>query len=201
MIYSTKPKSIERNMIRLGILGSTRGTHLVSLVDAISQKKLNAEIVCVISNKKDAYILERAKSYQLPHYFINPHELTRDEYDKKISAFLNENEIDLIVLIGYMRILSAEFVKTWKNKIINIHPSLLPAFAGKMNDDVHRAVLESGVSETGCTAHYVTEQVDCGPILVQKKCVVLPDDTLTSLKQRVQGLEKEVLIEAIQLLC
>ena len=102
-----------------------------------------------------------------------------------------------MVLVGYMRILSVEFVSCWQNKIINVHPSLLPAFAGKMDKSVHQAVLESGLKETGCTIHYVTEHVDAGPILLQKTCPVLAADNADLLKSRVQQLEGEALIEVI----
>jgi len=184
-------------MIRLAILGSTRGTNLTALVKAIEQKELAAEIAIVLSNKADAMILERAVSYGLSAEFVDPQGLTREEYDSKISAILQTKKIDLIVLLGYMRILSDEFVATWRNKMINVHPSLLPDFAGGMDIAVHRAVLAAGMQESGCTVHYVTEEVDAGPMLVQKKCPVLADDTPETLKARVQALEGVALVEAI----
>jgi phosphoribosylglycinamide formyltransferase-1 len=152
-----------------------------------------------VSNKKEAYILDRARAYHLPSFFIDTKDVSREEYDRQVSTLLKEKKTDLIILIGYMRILSSEFVTTWEHKIINVHPSLLPAFAGKMDADVHRAVLESGVSETGCTVHYVTAEVDAGPILLQKKCPVYRDDTVDELKARVQELEKLALVEAVNL--
>lgn len=185
-------------IIRLGILGSTRGTDLQAIINAIQQKKLTAEIKVVVSNKKDAYILERAKQNGYEAIYMNPNSLPRDAFDQQISAVMHSKEVDLIVLIGYMRILSAQFVEEWRDKIINVHPSLLPDFAGGMDQDVHQQVLASGVNETGCTVHYVTEDVDAGPILVQKKCKVLIDDTVERLKERVQLLEGEALIEAIK---
>lgn len=185
-------------MIRLGILGSTRGTHLLALITAIEQKRLPATIEIVLSNKADALILERAKTHHLTSQWVDPQGLSRMEYDEKISAILQQQGVDLIVLIGYMRILSAPFVTEWKDKIINVHPSLLPAFAGKMDKEVHRAVLESEVKETGCTVHYVTAEVDAGPIILQSTCPVFLDDTLDSLRARVQALEGETLIEAIK---
>lgn len=184
-------------MLRLGILGSRRGTGMLALIEAIKNKKLPAEIVLVLSNKSDSIILQRAQQYQLKNEFINPKNLSRDEYDKKISAALKAHHVDLIVLIGYMRILSNEFIAEWRNKIINVHPSLLPAFAGGMDEGVHQAVLNAGVKETGCTVHFVTEEVDAGPIIIQKKCEVLSDDTVESLKQRVQELEGDALVKAI----
>jgi phosphoribosylglycinamide formyltransferase-1 len=182
---------------RLGILGSTRGTVMLDLFDAIKQKHLEANISIVLSNKSDALILERAKTQGVPALFVDPMHLTREAYDQQLSQKLQEAQVDLIVLIGFMRILSGEFLKTWHEKVINVHPSLLPAFAGKMDQSVHQAVLDAKVKETGCTVHYVTEEVDAGPILVQEKCMVLPGDTVERLKARVQALESVALISAI----
>jgi phosphoribosylglycinamide formyltransferase-1 len=185
-------------MLRLGILGSTRGTNLLAIIDAIQQRRLPASIEVVISNKPDAMILERARANGLLAEFISPTNLTREEYDQIVSTELKSHAVDLIVLIGYMRILSNAFVGSWKNKMINVHPSLLPAFEGKMDLDVHRAVLQSGIKETGCTVHYVTEEVDQGPIILQKKCPVLIDDTPESLKARIQVLEGDALVEVLK---
>ena len=184
--------------LRLGILGSTRGTNMLTLIDSINEGKLTATIEVVISNKIEAIILQRAKDSGLNAEFVSPEGLSREEYDKKINELLLENKVDLVVLVGYMRILSSDFVSAWNNKVINVHPSLLPAFAGKMDKEVHQAVLDSRTRETGCTIHYVTQQVDAGPIILQKKCAVLADDDIESLKQRVQKLEGIALVEAIQ---
>jgi phosphoribosylglycinamide formyltransferase-1 len=184
-------------MRRLAVLGSTRGTDMQAIIDAIANQTLLASIEVVISNKQDAYILERARLHQLNAVFVDPACLSREEYDKKLVAVLSQYQVDLIVLIGYMRILSNHFIVHWRNKIINVHPSLLPAFAGGMDNNVHQAVLNAGVKETGCTVHYVTEDIDAGPILIQKRCAILVDDTVESLKSRVQKLEAEALIEAI----
>jgi phosphoribosylglycinamide formyltransferase 1 len=187
-------------MIRLAVLGSTRGTNMLAVLQAIQQKRLSASINLVISNKADALILERAQSYGLMTQFVDAKGLSREAYDQQISTLLHDHHIDLVVLIGYMRILSAPFVNEWENKIINVHPSLLPAFAGKMDLDVHRAVLEAGVPETGCTVHYVTKDVDAGPIVLQRVTALLPGDTPERLKERVQALEGEALVEAINLI-
>lgn len=184
-------------MMRLGVLGSTRGTLMLNLIDAISQQILSAEISIVLSNKKDALILENAKKHGLQAQFIDIANTTRDSYDAKITEILKKHQVDLVVLIGFMRILSKNFVESWANKIINVHPSLLPAFAGKMDKQVHQAVLDAKINETGCSVHYVTEEVDTGPIIIQKKCEVLADDTVDQLKARVQSLEGAALIEAI----
>ena len=183
--------------MRLAVLGSTRGTNLSPLAEAIQRRILDAEIQVVISNKPDALILERARSLNLPAQFMDSSELSRDVFDARIAAVLRERKIDLVVLIGYMRILSSDFVREWRDQIINVHPSLLPAFAGKMDMDVHEAVIAAGLKETGCTVHYVSEEVDAGPILLQKTCAVLVGDTPQTLKQRVQVLEGEALVQAI----
>ena len=185
-------------MIRLGILGSTRGTHLLSLIEAIQKKELDASIEIVISNRAEALILERAKTNQLNTKFIDAKGLSREQYDDLISKTLKLFNVELVVLIGFMRILSSAFVKEWENKIINVHPSLLPNFAGKMDLDVHRAVLHARSKETGCTVHYVTEEVDGGAAIIQKRCEVKETDTIESLKTRVQALESMALVEAIQ---
>jgi phosphoribosylglycinamide formyltransferase 1 len=184
--------------LRLGILGSTRGTDMLALIDAINKNQLPASIEIVISNKEAAPILERARQHNLPAEFIDPAELTREAYDNLLSEALKAQQIDLIVLIGYMRILSPSFVAQWRNKIINVHPSLLPEFSGGMNKDVHQAVLNAAKKTTGCTIHYVTEDIDSGPILIQKRCMVLPTDTVETLQARVQELEGIALVEAIE---
>lgn len=185
-------------MIRVGILGSTRGTNLISIIDAITHGKLAAQISVVISNKADAGILTLAASHQLTTQFVDAKNCDRESYDRTISNLLREHQIDIIVLIGYMRILSAEFTQTWQHKILNVHPSLLPDFAGLMDLDVHRAVLASGKKQTGCTVHYVTAEVDAGPIILQRSCDVFPTDTPETLKARVQALEGEALVAALR---
>jgi len=185
-------------MIRLGVLGSTKGTDLLPVLEAIQEGVLNASVEVVISNKKGAPLLEKAKKYNVDHFFISHKNKTREAFDKEISERLKEKEVDLVLLVGFMRILSERFVIDWYGKIINVHPSLLPKYAGGMNEDVHGQVLKAGDKETGCTVHLVTERVDEGPILVQKKCPVLAEDTVSSLKERVQKLEGKALVEVIK---
>lgn len=185
-------------MIRLGILGSTRGTAMQAIVDAIASKRLAAQISIVVSNKKEAGILARATAAGLLSQFVDPVGCDRDTYDRNVSKLLGEHQVDMIVLVGYMRILSAKFTKQWAQKIINVHPSLLPDFSGLMDLDVHRSVIAAGKKQTGCTVHYVTEEVDAGPILLQKTCEVVADDTPEMLKARVQALEGEALVEALE---
>ena len=186
--------------IKLAILGSTRGTDMQSIIDAIKANELAASIEIVISNKSDAYILERAKKYNIKTFFIDPKGKTREKFDQKIMKELDEKQVDLILLIGYMRILSAPFVQHYKNKILNIHPSLLPTFAGGMDIDVHEKVLKSGVKETGCTVHFVDEGVDTGKILIQKTCAVEVNETVETLKAKVQKLEGEALVQTIRMI-
>lgn len=185
--------------INIAVLGSTRGTDLQAIIDEIEAGKLNAKIAVVISNKEDAYILERARKHNIKAIFLDPNGKTREEYDREIIKILESENVDLVLLIGYMRILSKEFVQRYKNRIMNIHPSLLPAFGGGMDKDVHKAVLESGVKVTGCTLHFVDEGVDTGPIILQKPVMIEEGDTIESLKAKVQKAEQEIILKAIRL--
>lgn len=185
-------------MISLGILGSTRGTNLAPIVDAIHEQRLDASIKIVASNQSHALILERACAAGLRAVWIDPDGLTRDQFDARVSNLFTEAGVERIVLTGYMRILSASFVTRWKNKIINVHPSLLPAFAGKRDLEVHRAVIAAGVPESGCSVHIVTADVDAGPVLLQKRCPVYSGDTPEILKTRVQALEGPALVEVLK---
>ncbi len=183
---------------RLAILGSTRGTNLQAIFDAIDQNKLDATVEVVISNRPDAYILTRAKQRGVAHHFVAVEQCNRQQYDQKIQAVLQPYPIDLIVMIGYMRIVSSWFVNQWPNKIINVHPSLLPKHAGLMDLAVHQSVLDAQETETGCTVHFVNEIVDGGSMILQKKCVVEQQDTAQSLKRKVQKLEAQALIDSIR---
>ena len=184
--------------LKVGVLGSTRGTALQGILDAIEAGRLDVEIVLVVSDKQSAPILDRAEKYGVPALFLDPSGLKREAYDAQVSSALHEFEVELVLLIGYMRIVSAKFVEMWKGRLLNVHPSLLPAFGGLMNQKVHEAVLAAGVHETGCTIHLVTEEVDGGPIVLQKRCPVLPGDTVEMLKDRVQALEQGAFVEVLQ---
>ena len=184
-------------MLRLGILGSTNGTDMQAIIDAIGQGKLNAKIKLVISNKQEAYILKRAQKNNILNKYISDKNLDRDRFGELITKNFIELNVDIILLIGFMKILSDSFCLKWKDKILNVHPSLLPKYAGGMNNGVHEQVLKNKEDETGCTIHYVTEEVDSGPILIQKKCSVLVNDSVETLKKRVQQLEGEAFIEAL----
>ena len=187
-------------MIKLGVLGSTNGTDLQTILDSIASGELNGEVSVVLSNRKNAYILERAKNYNVPAFFLSHKEKSREEFDAEMTAILKEHAVDLVLLIGFMRILSSKFCQEWQDRLLNVHPSLLPKYAGGMDTNVHEIVLKNGDTETGCTIHFVTDEVDGGPILIQKKCNVEPDETVDTLKTKVQNLEGTAFIEAIQLI-
>ena len=179
------------------MIGSTNGTDLVPVVEAISSGGLSATVEVVLSNNETSGILKKARGYGIENHFICHKNKKRDVFDFEMSQILEDKKIDLILLIGFMRILSSEFVDRWFGKIVNVHPSLLPKYAGGMNSDVHKSVLASGDKETGCTIHLVTKEVDGGPILLQKSCPVFENDSIDSLKERVQKLEGEAFIEII----
>ena len=187
-------------MIKLGVLGSTNGTDLQAIFDAIGSGELNAEVSVVLSNQKEAYILERAENHNVPAFYISHKGKSRKEFDLEMTAVLKNHNVDLVLLIGFMRILSAEFCGEWQDRLLNVHPSLLPKYAGGMDTNVHEEILKNGDTETGCTIHFVTDEVDGGPILIQKKCNVEAGDTVETLKTKVQELEGRAFIEAIQLI-
>ena len=187
-------------MIKLGVIGSTNGTDLQAVLDAIAYGELVAKVSVVISNNEKAHILDRAKNHDIPAVFIPHRGKTREEFDNEMTAVLKKNQIDLILLIGFMRILSSEFCLEWQDRLLNVHPSLLPKYGGRVDTSVHEEVLKNGDAVTGCTIHFVTEDVDGGPILIQKKCDVVQNDTIDSLKTKVQALEGRAFIEAIQLI-
>ena len=187
-------------MIKLGVLGSTKGTDLQAVLDAVNNGLLDAKVSVVVSNQESAYILERAKNHGVPTFFIPHKGKAREEFDREMTTVLQNYGVELVLLIGFMRILSVEFCQEWRDRILNVHPSLLPKYAGGMDTNVHAEVIKNDDAETGCTIHFVTEEVDAGPILSQKKCTVTPEDTVESLKTKVQALEGEAFIEAIKLI-
>jgi len=184
--------------LRMAVLVSGGGTNLQSVIDAVEAGTLTSQIVCVISNKETAYGLERARKHQIPAHFINPKE---EGYDDKLFALLQGEKVDLIVLAGYLKILSPSLIQAYKKKIINIHPSLLPKFGGKgfYGIHVHEAVLAAGEKESGATVHFVDEGVDTGEIIIQRKVSVEAEDTAESLQSRIlEQLEHKILVEAIK---
>ena len=168
------------------------------MLDAIASRHLDAEVRIVISDRASAPILERARQHGIAALALEPKGIARADFDALVTEALEAAGVDLVLMIGYMRIVSAPFVERWRGRLLNVHPSLLPAFAGGMNLNVHAAVLASGVKETGCTIHQVTEEVDAGPIVLQKRCPVLEGDTAEVLKNRVQALESQAFVEVLQ---
>lgn len=184
---------------KIAVLASTNGTDLQAIIDEMKAGEMpGIELVGVLSNKADCYAIERARAQGYATFTFDATGKTREQFDEEMIAKLKELQVDLIVCVGYMRIFSAGFVKTFAGKIINVHPSLLPAFAGGMNKSVHEEVLKAGVKETGCTIHFVDESVDGGKIILQKSCPVLPTDTADTLRERVQALEKKWYPEVIR---
>ena len=190
--------------IKIAILGSTRGTSTQLLIDKIKKKELNAKIEVIISNKKNGGILDRARDngiscIYLPFYKKRGE--TRESYDLKLVNLLNVYDVDVVLLVGYMRIVTSVLINKFRGRIFNIHPSLLPKHAGGMDLDVHKRVLEWKEKFTGCTLHHVTEEVDGGQIVLQKQLKVPSHLSYVkeSLKNDVQNLEKKCLVEFISL--
>jgi formyltetrahydrofolate-dependent phosphoribosylglycinamide formyltransferase len=184
--------------LRVGVLGSTRGTALQGVLDAIEARTLDINLALVVSDRVGAPILDRARTHGVPALFLDPAGHKREPYDARVTEVLQQAGVQLVLMIGYMRIVSASFVETWRGRLLNVHPSLLPAFGGMMDKGVHEAVLAAGVAETGCTIHQVTEDVDAGPIVLQRRCPVMAGDTADTLKARVQALEQEAFVEVLR---
>lgn len=192
-------------MLRIAVLVSGGGTNLQAIIDAIDAKKItNAQIVAVISNNKGAYALERAKNHNIPAFCISPKDYPdRPTFHEALLASLEEAEADLIVLAGYLVVIPEIMIQRYRNRIINIHPSLIPAFCGTgyYGLKVHEGVLARGVKVTGATCHFVDEGTDTGPIILQKAVEVLPQDTPEVLQRRVmEQAEWIILPQAIDLI-
>ncbi len=183
-------------MSRLGILLSGRGSNFEAIADSIEAGRLEAEIAIVISNSPRAKGLERARQRGLQAVCIPSKAMEREAYDRLVVAELRKAEVDLVCLAGFMRLLSAYFVEEFPQRILNIHPSLLPSFPGL---EAQAQALEHGVKHTGCTVHFVDERLDAGPILIQKAVSVLDSDTEESLAARILEQEHVAYTEAIRL--
>ena len=185
------------NKKKLGILLSGRGSNFLAIADSIDAGRIpNAEIAVVVSNKEDAPGLAAAKKRGLDARLIPSKGKTREQHDAEMVGVLRARNVDLICLAGYMRLLSPEFVRAYPHKILNIHPSLLPAFPGL---DAEKQALDYGVKFSGCTVHFVDEALDHGPIIVQKAVPVLPDDDEQSLSERILKEQHKAYSEAIAL--
>ena len=180
--------------MRLGILISGRGSNFEAIANSIARGKLDAEIAIVISNRANAPGLDIARERGIPMRVIASAGLEREAYDKLLIDELRTHEVDLVCLAGFMRLLSANVIRAFPNRVLNIHPSLLPAFAGL---DSQRQALEYGVRITGCTVHFVDEFLDSGPIIIQSAVPVLDGDTVESLSARILVQEHLIYSKAI----
>jgi len=179
---------------RLGILLSGRGSNFEAIARNVQNGRLEAEIGFVFSNKPNALGLARARELGLPCGVIESAGLERTAFDSQVADLLHQNKIDLVCLAGYMRLLSGQFVRQFPHRILNIHPSLLPAFPGL---DAQYQALTHGVKVTGCTVHFVDEHLDSGPILLQSAVPVLDGDSLETLSSRILAEEHKIYSEAI----
>ena len=182
---------------KIGVLVSGRGSNFQAVLEKIKAEKLPAEIVVVISDKADAYALTRAKVAGIDYVAVVRKSFpTKEAFEEKIDAVLREHGVELVVLAGFMRILSGDFVHKWPHSIINIHPALLPSFKGV---DAQGQALDYGVKVAGCTVHFVDEGMDTGPIIMQKAVPVLDDDTHDTLAARILVQEHLALPEVVKL--
>jgi phosphoribosylglycinamide formyltransferase-1 len=187
---------------RLAVLASGSGRSLENLCERIDAGTLSAEVALVASNKAEAYALERARRRSIPTLVVDPARgLSPEDFSREVFAACEARDVELVVLAGFLRLLPIP--AAWEGRVLNIHPSLLPAFGGKgcYGDRVHAAALARGVQFSGCTVHYVTNEYDAGPILLQKVVPVAPDDDVKSLAARVFEAEKDALPEAIAMHC
>eukprot|EP00523_Entomoneis_sp_CCMP467_P007158 CAMPEP_0168722662 /NCGR_PEP_ID=MMETSP0724-20121128/2713_1 /TAXON_ID=265536 /ORGANISM="Amphiprora sp., Strain CCMP467" /LENGTH=1142 /DNA_ID=CAMNT_0008769341 /DNA_START=106 /DNA_END=3534 /DNA_ORIENTATION=+ len=194
-------KKAVQKKLRIGVLGSTRGTALLPVMEACANGSINAEIVAVISNKASALILDKGRSLgkTVTVKALSAKSLSREQFDAECTSVLMGAGVEFILLVGYMRILSSPFCQFWAGRCINVHPSLLPKHAGGMDLAVHQAVIDAKEAESGCTIHQVTATVDGGPVVVQKRVSVVAGETAESLKAKVQPLEGPAFVEAIEM--
>ncbi len=185
--------------MKVGIMASGRGSNFQALIDASQKGKMpDVELALLIVNKKDAYAIKRAEKNNIEYQVITSDDRTRSEFDQTVLKIMKDKKIEVVVLAGFMRLLTPEFIKTYQNKIINIHPSLLPLFPGA---HAHRDTINSGAKISGCTAHFVDEGVDTGPIIMQKTVELVESETEESLSEKILPHEHEILPKALQLLC
>jgi len=188
--------------LRLGVLVSGGGSNLQSIIDNCNCGYIPGEVVVVISSKQGVYALERAKKQNIPSTVVIPKNYaSKEEYENELVEILNYYRTDLVILAGFLRVLSPYFVNRFKGKIMNIHPSLIPAFCGEgfYGEKVHKAALDYGVKITGVTVHFVDEGADTGPIILQRAVPVMDDDTPETLAKRVLQEEHKIYPDAIKL--
>ena len=187
--------------LRVAVLASGRGSNLQAIIDAIEAGQVHAQIVAVISNKKEAVALERARKHGLPDLFVDPKPFagrpdSRDAYDRALLETLQQRNVELVLLAGYMKIVTAILVNAYASRMMNIHPSLLPSFPGL---EVQKKAIDWGCKLAGCTVHFVTEGVDEGPIILQAAVPVLDGDTPDELAARILEQEHKIYPRAVQL--
>ncbi|MGB6329726.1 MAG: phosphoribosylglycinamide formyltransferase [Halarcobacter sp.] len=185
-------------MKRIGILSSYNGSGFDTINKACENEILNAQVVLVISNNSNAKVLEKAEKNNIPNFIINSKKYPNENIDEKITNLMKEFKIDYIFLSGYMKKIEKNLLNTFKNKIINSHPALLPKFGGKgmYGSFVHEAVLREKESESGCTIHFVNENYDEGEYILQKKIQIDENETLDSLENKIKNLEAITIVEA-----
>jgi phosphoribosylglycinamide formyltransferase-1 len=182
---------------RIGVLISGNGTNLQAIIDQCAQGGIDGSVVCVISNRASAYGLERARKHAIPAIHLDHKEFAdRNAYDAALVEILHQHRVDLVVLAGFMRIVTPTLLSAFPNRVMNIHPALLPAFPGL---DAQRQALEYGVKVSGCTVHFVDSGTDTGPIILQAVVPVLEGDTEETLSQRIHREEHKLYPAAIQL--
>src|SRR5512136_918785 len=187
--------------IRIGVLASGSGTNLQSIIDACERGEIDGDVVVVISNVPDAFALERARKHGIDAYCF-PHEgVTREQHEADVIECLEQHKVNLVCLAGYLRMLTPVFIDKYAGRLMNTHPALLPSFGGKGMHGlkVHQAVLDYGCKVSGCTIHFVTLEVDGGPIILQKAVPVQEGDTAEVLQERVLKEEHKLYPRAIQL--
>jgi phosphoribosylglycinamide formyltransferase-1 len=184
----------------IAVLVSGNGSNFQAIVDALEAGRIkNARIACLISNKPDAFALERARKHNIPALILDHKQYpNRQAYDTALVELLKQHGVHLVVLAGFMRLLSPVMIEAFPNAIINIHPALLPAFPGL---DAQKQAFDYGVRYTGCTVHFVDSGTDTGPIILQTVVPVLQDDTMETLTQRIHGEEHRTYVEAVRLFC
>lgn len=190
--------------VKIGVLISGSGSNLQSIIDNINIGSINGKIEVVVSNKCDAYGLERARQHNIDAVFVNQKDYADiNLYNDVIIEELKKHDVELVVLAGYLKILTSKFIETYKNKIINIHPSLIPSFCGKgyYGVKVHEAAIEYGVKLSGATVHFVDENADTGPIIIQESVSVDFDDTAETLQKKILKIEHKILPLAIKYYC
>jgi len=181
---------------RLAVFCSGNGSNFEAIAEAVRQKKLRAELALFVCDNPKAYAVKRAVKYDVPAVVLSPRLFgSREDYEKFILKILKNQKVDLVILAGFMRILTPHFIRAYRNKILNIHPSLLPAFKGA---HAIRDAFHAGVNETGVSVHGVTEKLDSGPMLAQKKVKILKSDTLKSLERRIHKAEHVLYPKTIQ---